>query len=214
MYPFQTDREVNPMKRTVALISYFGLAVLVIGAGIAGAQALLMSSDTVESMTKELAQKRLGEKVATFSGDGVLLRGKVVQERFVFVATLDDGSLCVNDSNMTQTEWSGGCNDPSMPLGGKSFRVSFTAEGGPTVETLTDARLSGLVDSSVHRLVVRMTDGSSRELTLTDEVAGTEYRAFAFRVAKTDILAGVTPRTVIAYGAEEQELDRQATGLS
>jgi hypothetical protein len=214
MKPFQSDREENPMKRTVTLVACFGLAVLVIGASIAGAQAWLMSSDGVESLTKELTEKRLGERVATFSGDGVLIRGKVIEERVVFVATLDDGSLCVNDSNITQTKWSGGCNDSSMPLGGKSFRVSFTAEGGPTVDTLTDARLSGLVDSSVHRLVVRMTDGSSREITLSNEVAGTAYRAFAYRVAKSDILAGATPRTVIAYDAEGKELDRQATGLS
>jgi len=203
------------MKLRRTLVLGFALSVLAIGASIAAAQAWWLSADDAQAPTRELVNKKLGQRVASFPGHGERIRGKLVDERLLFVATLADGSLCVNDSNVSQTEWGGGCNNADSPLGGKSFRVSFSFDGGPSFATVTDARLSGLVDKSVDKLTARMTDGSSRELELTsDTVAGTPYRAFAYRVSAVDLLAGVTPVAVVSYDSSGAELDRQATGLS
>ena len=182
------------------------VALAIAGAGLAAAASLI--ADDPASHVRELDAKQLGEKVAAFPPEAGW------PESGVYVARLGNGSICVNAATAVRKSWSGGCNPAGAPLGGKTFMVLFTYDGGPAVETVEDARLFGLADRSVKQLRVEMSDRSSRELRLSaNTVAATPYRVFAHRVSRDDLGAGIAPVAVTAYDESGAEIERQATGL-
>lgn len=199
---------------TVAAAGSIAIAAI---AGGRAAGALHLSKEATPDQADPqaaLVREGLGTRVATFgAADGAGQRNEPV-DRAVYVAKLSSGSLCVIDADMAGKDPGGGCNPTADPLGGRSIWVSFMFDGGPGVASVTDARLSGLVDGSVAQLRALMSDGSQRNIPLTkDDVAGTSFRAFAFRIAQTDLLGGVTPIAVVAFDDSGSQLDRQATGL-
>jgi hypothetical protein len=138
----------------------------------------------------------------------------LVNTRAMFVAHLSNGMLCVSDAKVDGTNGAGGCNPGSRPLDGHAIEATLTYDGGPSVASVTDARLFGLAASSVNRAEALMNDGSPRALALTSNgVAATDLRAFAYRLDPTDLANGVTPVAVLSYGAGGRLLDRQPTGF-
>lgn len=195
-------------KRHLILVGFIVLVVTAVGVGFAAAQSLLFSSDP-SSQVRELERANLGVEVAQFPPQS----GR--PDASVYVALLADGSVCVNAAISDKTSWSGGCNPASAPLGDKPFMALFTYDGGPTVATVKEARLHGLVDHSVKNLRAEMSDSSTRQLSLSAHpVVGTPYRVFAHRVSPADLNTGITPVAVVAYDASGGEISRQPTGLT
>jgi len=129
-----------------------------------------------------------------------------------------DGYLCVWDApGEDEAHGSGGCNPAADPLGGRELYVSLAYDGGPSVATVTDARLSGLVSARVDRLQLVMSDGTMRNVPLvsarTRAIAGSDYRVFAYRVPPGDLQRGVTPTAAVALDRAGSEIDRQTTGI-
>lgn len=139
-------------------------------------------------------------------------------ERQVVLQRTPDGYLCLWDSpDATARLGVGGCNPASDPLAGHELFVSLAYDGGPAVDTVRDARLSGLLAAHVDRVQVLMSDGSTRRVALssapTRSVADTDYRSFAYRIRQSDLRRGVTPVAVLALDATGAEIDRQTTGV-
>jgi hypothetical protein len=59
-----------------------------------------------------------------------------------------------------------------------------------------------------------MSDGSRRSLALRKVPASIgDFRVFAHRFGRGQLAHGATPVAVVAYDADGNELDRQATGF-
>ena len=196
-------------RRLLILVGAIVLAIAIGGVAYAGAQSLLFAADQDQgARLRELKERQLGSRVATLPPQA----GR--PEVGVYVARLSDGSICVSDASGDKTTAGGGCNSASAPLNGKPFMALFAYDGGPGVATVKDARLYGLADGSVDELRLEMSDGSTRQLHLgAQAVAGTPYRAFAYRVSHADIRARITPVAVVAYDASATVIGRQPTGL-
>jgi len=139
-------------------------------------------------------------------------------DRLVVLQRTPDGYLCLWDSpDATADHGVGGCNPASDPLGGRKLFVSLAYDGGPSVQTVSDARLSGLLARDVARVVVEMSDGSTRRVLVAaapaTKVTSEAYRVFAYRVRRSDLNRGVGPVAVVAQAADGTELDRQTTGI-
>ena len=109
--------------------------------------------------------------------------GEVFARRGVFIQELDTGDLCVWDAaSASSPDRQGGCNSIDEPLGGSAVSANLAYEGGPAIESVRDARLSGLASSSAASVVVLMSDGSERTLSLkpvhldADDFAQLSYR--------------------------------------
>jgi len=139
-------------------------------------------------------------------------------DRQVVLQRTPDGYLCLWDSPDASADHGvGGCNPSSDPLGGRKLFVSLAYDGGPNVQTVSDARLSGLLAPDVARVVLEMSDGSTRRVLLATasatKVVVQAYRVFAYRVRRSDLERGVGPVAVVAQAADGTELDRQTTGI-
>ena len=135
--------------------------------------------------------------------------------RGVYIQELDTGHLCVWDSPSTSSrERQGGCNPIDEPLGGSALSANLAYEGGPSIEGVRDARLSGLAASNVAAVVVLMSDGSERVLQLKKAKSSvSDFFAFGYRFKKADLRKGVGPIAVIARDSDGAEIGRQTTGI-
>jgi len=141
--------------------------------------------------------------------------GEGFARRGVFIQELDTGDLCVWDAaSASSPDRQGGCNSIDEPLGGAAVSANLAYDGGPAIESVRDARLSGLANSSAASVVVLMSDGSERALLLKPvRLAAGDFLAFGYRFKKSDLRSGVGPIAVIARAAGGKELGRQPTGI-
>lgn len=192
-------------KRRLVLIASAALLTAAV-AGVGWAAGAYVFRD--DPITRPPGQDRLGQKIAAFPAQP----GRA--DAAVYLARRADGFMCLNSAAADTASFGGGCNPAGDPLGGKPLMVLFAYDGGPAVETVTDARLYGLVDHSVKEVTVEMTDGSTRPVRLSaNDVGGMPYRVFAERVSMRDLKAAITPTAVVAYDATGREIARQATGF-
>jgi hypothetical protein len=126
----------------------------------------------------------------------------------VFLGKNAAGQICLYDTTLDGMESGGGCNAGDDFFAGRSFFVSLSYSGGPTVQSVTAARLVGVATEDVERLMVIDSAGRATRVSLTAD------RGFAYVVPPARLKSGIEPREVIAYDGGGQELDRQATGIS
>lgn len=155
-----------------------------------------------------IAAARMTRVADVAGGEGFARRG-------VFIQELDTGDLCVWDAaSATSPDRQGGCNSIDEPLGGSAVWANLAYEGGPAIESVRDARLSGLASSSAASVVVLMNDGSERMLRLKPvNLDAGDFAAFGYRFRTSDLRSGVGPIAVIARAAGGTELGRQPTGI-
>jgi hypothetical protein len=199
------------VTKTRALLAS-GLAV-VAALAVTGVAAGVFRHPGTESAAPAIgtkASKRM--TVATFDP----VQGAA--DRMVVIERTPDGYLCLWDSpDAAADNGLGGCNPADDPLGGRKLFASLTYDGGPSIASVHDARISGLAAEDVEQVLVTMNDGSTRRVHLakpsTRAVAGGDYRSFAYRVHENDLRRGVTPVAVVAIDAGGAEVDRQTTGI-
>lgn len=135
--------------------------------------------------------------------------------RGVFVQELNTGHLCIWDvvsaaSNAPQ----GGCNSIDDPLGDSGVSANLAYDGGPSIETVSDARLSGLASTEAEVVAVLMNDGSERRVRLRRaSLRVGDFVAFGYRFKRSDLRDGIGPVAVIARDADGDEIGRQSTGI-
>jgi len=122
-----------------------------------------------------------------------------------------DGNVCLFDGPLGGAPRSGGCNPASNPLGGQRMLALYTFDGGPEIQTVTNARLAGVVTPDVADVRITLTNGVSHSLALTTSpaasVLGANDRAFAYVISNNQFAAGIGPATVIAYDASGHVLE-------
>jgi hypothetical protein len=135
--------------------------------------------------------------------------------RGVFVQELATGHVCIWDApSAISHARQGGCNPSDDPLGGAAVNANLAYDGGPAVEAVRDARLSGLARPETVRLVVQMTDGSTRSIRMRKVTLGAgDFVAFGYRFKKADLKKGIGPIAVVAFDASGNEIGRQTTGI-
>lgn len=155
-----------------------------------------------------IAAARMTRVADVAGGEGFARRG-------VFIQELDTGDLCVWDAaSASSPDRQGGCNSIDEPLGGSAVSANLAYEGGPAIENVRDARLSGLASSSAASVVVLMSDSSLRTLRLKPiHLDAGDFAAFGYRFKKSDLRSGIGPIAVIARAAGGKELGRQPTGI-
>ena len=198
---------IGTLRRSIIVV-----AIAVAGGVLAGSVIAAQRGGDVapdfESLQAAVAAEQM-TKVADIAGsEGAAARGIYVQE-------LDTGHLCVWDApSAASRERQGGCNSIEEPLGGSALSARLAYEGGPAIESVRDARLSGLAGSNVASIVVVMTDGSERALRLKEaKLSAGDFVAFGYRFKKADLRKGVGPIAVIAQDADGGEIARQPTGI-
>jgi hypothetical protein len=162
----------------------------------------------VAKLEAAIAATRMTRVADVAGGEGFARRG-------VFIQELDTGDLCVWDAASTSSpDRQGGCNSIDEPLGGSAVSANLAYEGGPAIENVRDARLSGLASSSAASVVVLMSDGSERTLPLKPiHLDAGDFAAFGYRFKTSDLRSGIGPIAVIVRAAGGKELGRQATGI-
>ena len=188
-----------------------GVGVLVVVLGAAGgvlASGMIGSSADVESMesaTRDAVMVRLAD---ISPANGLSARG-------VFAQITSTGQFCLWDApSQSSGQRLGGCNTAEDPLGGHPLSASFAYDGGPDPADVKDARLIGLVVSDVAEVEVVMSDGSRRKLALRQVPSSVgDFRVFAHRFGRGELERGIAPTSVVAFDANGNEIDRQATGF-
>jgi hypothetical protein len=142
------------------------------------------------------------------SSDGHSSRG-------VFAQLTSTGHFCLWDAaSPSASTRSGGCNLVDDPLGGDPLRISLSYDGGPAISSVTDARLIGLAAIEVAAVEIVMSDGSLRKASLKRTTVGDHvFRAFGYRVRKSDTRRGIGPVAVVARDASGTEIHREPTGI-
>lgn len=129
--------------------------------------------------------------------------------RAVFVATTTDAKmLCFWDVDLLRNERGGGCSERASFFNDRHLAASLMFNGGPALDSVTSARIVGLVTARVGRVEIVNSDGSSNQVTLTRD------RGFAYEVPAAQLAAGVEPVAVVAYDRAGRELTRQPTGIT
>jgi hypothetical protein len=185
------------------------VAAILAGGVFAGAVVAghLRGENTQERLRAAIQHDALIE-VATIPADS----GRA--GRGVFAQATSAGFLCLWDApSATSPQRMGGCNPLDDPLGGHALSASFAYEGGPGADSVTDARLMGLVAGDIATVRVLLTDGNQRTMTLhrVPRSIG-DFRAFGYRFKPGDIRLG-GPTAVVGYDSNGIEVDRQATGF-
>lgn len=192
------------LATTAAVVASGGvLAGAVVAAQRAGDPAA--DADALQAAIDATPMTRVAELSA---GNGLAARGVYVQE-------LPTGHLCVWDApSATSRLRQGGCNPIDDPLGGRKVSATLAYDGGPAVESVSDARLAGLAVKSAAQVVLVMSDGSERALrTRPAGLSRGSLVAFAYRVRAADLRRGVGPVAVVVRDADGTEIDRQVTGI-
>lgn len=135
--------------------------------------------------------------------------------RAVYVQKTSSGLFCLWDaSSVGSPDQKGGCNRAEEPLGGKPLFVSFSYDGGPALADVADARLIGLAAADVAAVEIWMSNGRRQRVALRNVPSPIgDFRAFARRFSRGELRRGVTPTAVVALDANNNEIDRQATGF-
>ena len=108
----------------------------------------------------------------------------------------------------------GGCNPASDPLAGGALSASLAYEGGPAIDTVTDARVIGLASAETSAIRIVMSDWSFRTVKIAKAKVGSdELHAYGYRFKKRDVERGIGPAAIVAYDAAGAELGRQPTGI-
>lgn len=193
-------------KRMVVLLALALAGSLLVGSVVAAQRG--GNPPDAAKIEAAIAAARMTRVADVAGGDGFARRG-------VFIQELDTGDLCVWDAaSASSPDRQGGCNSIDEPLGGSAVSANLAYEGGPAIESVRDARLSGLASSSAASVVVLMSDGSERTLRLKPvHLDAGDFAAFGFRFKKSDLRSGVGPIAVIARAAGGKELGRQPTGI-
>jgi hypothetical protein len=198
---------IGKLRRSVVVVA-IGLAGGVLVGSVIAAQRGDNAAPDVDSLRAAIAAEDM-TKVADIGGsEGFAARGVYVQE-------LETGHLCVWDApSAASRERQGGCNSIDEPLGGSAVSANLAYDGGPAIEGVRDARLTGLAASNVASVVVLMSDGSERTLHLKKaKFRAGDFFAFGYRFKKADLRKGVGPIAVIARDGGDAEIDRQPTGI-
>ena len=198
---------IGKLRRSLVVLAVALAGGVLVGSVIAAQRGKDAAPD-VASLEAAIAAEPM-TKVADIGGsDGFASRGVYVQE-------LDTGHLCIWDAPaISPRERQGGCNSIDDPLGGIAVSASLAYDGGPAIESVRDARLSGLAASSVAEVIVLMTDGSERVVRLKRaKLSSGDFFAFGYRFRKSDLKQGVGPIAVVAHDAQGAEIARQATGI-
>ena len=175
------------------------------GSVVAAEQIWFSGPDQIEAALDQGALVRVADISAL---NGLAGRG-------VYVQQTPSGLTCLWDApSAGAREKQGGCNKSDDPLAGRKMMISFAYEGGPAVETVSDARLIGLTAAQVVSVQVVMSDGTRRRVPL-HQTPGTigDFQAFGERFGPGEIRHGVTPTTVIALDRAGAVVDRQPTGF-
>ena len=161
------------------------------------------------SFGADLATGEITRVADIAAADGLPARG-------VFVQATRGGQICLWDAlSASSPQRGGGCNAADDPLGGSQISASLAYDGGPTDESVRDARIAGLVEGDVAAVEIVMTDGTRRGVRLTGTKLGSmDLKAFGYRVRKLDLRRGVGPEAVVALDASGAETSRQATGFA
>jgi hypothetical protein len=194
----------NSRRLTVAVAVIVAAGVLA-GGVIAGR---IGWTDDAARLDAALADAPATTLVEIPSADGLSARG-------VFAQLTSTGHLCLTDAPLDSPQaGGGGCNPAGDPLGGRAFSASLAYDGGPAIQDVKDARLIGLASSEVASMRVLMSDGSSRQIKLKKaKVGSNEFQAYGYRIRKVDLNKGSGPTAVVAFDADGNEIDRQATGI-
>jgi hypothetical protein len=193
-------------KREVVVIA-FAIAAALIGGSVVAAQRG-GGAPSVERLQAAIATG-LMVKVAEIPGDDR------EPQHGVFVQELETGNLCVWDApSASSPQRQGGCNSIDDPLGGNVVSANLAYEGGPGIENVREARLSGIAESDVARIVVLLSDGTERAVRLNAaHLQSGEFLAFGYRVKRSDLRKGIGPIAVLAFDASGNEIGRQTTGI-
>lgn len=140
-------------------------------------------------------------RVATFASAEGNARG-------VFVNRSQDGSqICMWDTDLASGAQGGGCNPADDFFAGHAFTMSLGYDGGPTLATVRDARIVGVVTDGVGTLEVIYADGTARRVAITAD------RGFAYTIPAGLLRRGIGPVAVIARTSAGAVIDRQVTGI-
>ena len=193
-------------KRMVVVLTLALVGSLLVGSVVAAQRS--GNPPDAAKVEAAIAAARMTRVADVKGGEGFARRG-------VFIQELDTGDLCVWDAaSASSPDRQGGCNSIDEPLGGSAVSANLAYEGGPAIESVRDARLSGLASSSAASVVVLMSDGSERTLSLKRvHLDAGDFAAFGYRFKKSDLRSGVGPIAVIARAAGGKELGRQPTGI-
>lgn len=198
--------------RSISL-RWTALIAVVIGAGVfAGALAAgqlggFRDPSDLEAVLEEGALVRVAD-LETRAGH---------VDRGVYLSAAN-GLLCLFDAPTSNPQFGGGgCNSADDPLGGRQLSASLGYDGGPAAESVTDARLIGLVSSKVASVHAEMSDGTRRTIPLRRgaavSLASGSLRLFGYRVKPSDLRKGIGPTAVVALDDTGAEIDRQPTGF-
>ena len=190
------------VRRWLAL----GLGVLIAGA-LAGA-VVAGQFDDGSQLNAAIEEAELVKVADIPSSDGAPAKG-------VYVQLTRTGHLCVWESvSATSRERGGGCNTADDPLNGQTLSFTLSYEGGPAVADVRAASFFGLATPQVARAAVLMSDQSRHDVRLRSvRIGGADYRAFGYRIKRSDLKSGIGPIAVIALDASGAEIGRQTTGI-
>lgn len=193
------------IRHTFLLGLVVAAAGLFAGGVVAGHVGVSRSADELDLALRTEALERVTDVPAAQNA----------AKRSVFVQRAG-GFVCLWDApSATALIRQGGCNLESDPLGGGELFVSFSFDGGPDIAEVTDARLIGLVSRQIERVQIELSDGSRRDVSLTDTKIGAQgYRAFAYRVRRPDLRRELVPVAVVAIDATGKEIERQPAGFT
>lgn len=195
------------LRRSIVVVAIALVGGVVVGTVVA-AQSGGDAGPDVASLQAAIAAEPM-TKVADVAGS------ESFSARGVYVQELETGHLCVWDApSAASRERQGGCNATDDPLGGSAVSANLAYDGGPAIEGVRDARLTGLAASNVASVVVLMSDGSERRVHLKKaKLEAGDFFAFGYRFKKADFRKGVGPIAVIAQDADGGEIARQPTGI-
>jgi hypothetical protein len=197
-------------RRLARRLAVGSAVVLAAGSLVGGVVAGQMDwSDSAEDLSSALLEDPAVRVAEIPSANGRAAHG-------VFAQLTSTGHFCVWEAASASARTrGGGCNLADDPLGERLLSVSLAYDGGPSVATVTDAKLFGFTEANVAGLEVLMSNGSRRTVSLRPAAVGAlEFQAFGYRVRKSDLRRGVEPIAVLAVDSEGAELDRQETGFT
>lgn len=188
------------------------LAVVVTGGVLAGG---VVAAQRDASTALETDEIEAAIEATTMAKVADIAAGEGYEAHGVFVQELETGHLCVWDAlSATSRLRQGGCNTIDDLLGETVLFANLAYDGGPAIEGVKDARVSGVAASSVASVTVLMSDGSERSVRLTKtHLRAGDFMAFGYRFKKSDLKRGIGPIAIVAYDAGGAELGRQPTGI-
>lgn len=193
-------------RRTrVVVASAFVIAGVTAGGVVAGRMAWADDAGRVGAAIASAEATQVAEIAAA---DGRPGRG-------VYAQVTSTGHICISDAPLgAPLMGGGGCNLARDPLGGNVLSASLSYDGGPSIDSVEDARVIGLAAADTASVRVLMSDGSMRAVKLKNAKVGSdEFQAFGYRFRKSDLRKGIGPTAIVAYDASGVELGRQRTGI-